>query len=385
MNLTYNTRIIFDSQEDSDKLFDALNAQLDCFNECSKVHLGVKNNSITELHNKFYRQFRDRNPNIPAQIVIRTINEVLATYRSIKSNRHKIEKAPEKKRLSIRLDKRLYTWKNDYLKLTTLNGRIKTKIFKYPKLEEYLSKYKVCDPLLFVRDGVIWIALTFDIPDILTTQNSACGIDLGIRMAAVTSEGKFYQDKKFNKEKRKLRHLKSKLKSKGTKSARKHLRKIRHKEANKNKNQSHHLANQILRDCHADVLVLEDLSGIKNKKNKYQKKNRISQIPFYQLKLMLGYKAPFHGKTVISVNPYYTSQIDHRTKKKEGERRGRRFYGIDGIVLDADQNAAINIAARSKHPVSYVTILDGQATVNSPNAYKSFNLNKLGAVQATTL
>ena len=41
------------------------------------------------------------------------------------------------------------------------------------------------------------------------------------------------------------------------------------------------------------------------------------------------------------------------------------------IVYDADLNASRNIGKRSKLPVSYGNILDGQATVNSPNECKS--------------
>jgi hypothetical protein len=63
----------------------------------------------------------------------------------------------------------------------------------------------------------------------------------------------------------------------------------------------------------------------------------------------------------------------------EGDRRGCRFFTKSGLVYDADLNAAMNIAKRSKLPVSYGNILDGQALVNVPNEYKS---PLFGAVQA---
>ncbi len=46
------------------------------------------------------------------------------------------------------------------------------------------------------------------------------------------------------------------------------------------------------------------------------------------------------------VNPAYTSQIDSCTGLLQGTRRGDRFYGLDGVVLDADTNAARNILQR---------------------------------------
>jgi transposase len=88
------------------------------------------------------------------------------------------------------------------------------------------------------------------------------------------------------------------------------------------------------------------------------------------------------GKSVILVSPAYTSQIDSFSGIKEGIRRGCRFYAKSGIVYDADINAARNIAHRSKLPVSYGNILDGQAKVNSPIVCKT--VAKAIALQAPT-
>ena len=235
---------------------------------------------------------------------------------------------------------------------------------------ELIGKHRFCDPLLFERGGDIWICLTFDIPEILSQKKLALGIDLGCRVNAATSEGNLYIDKKFNGEKRRLRYLKRNLQSaasKGSKSAKRHLKKMRRKEANKNKNFSHHLANRLIHDTKADTLVLENLKSLKVKKNKYENKNRISQVPFFQLKQILTYKALLNEKTVIEVSPAWTSQIDHVSGKKEGDRKGRRFYAKSGKIYDSDVNGAINIGLRSKLPVSQAAGLTyGQANVNSP-------------------
>lgn len=370
-HLSYISKLEFSSKEDELKIFEMLKAQRLAFNKASLSHFGAPKNSIVDLHAKFYRKFRDTYPEIPAQVVITAEQECLSKYRSIKSNKHKINSAPVKKRFCIRLDESCYSYKNDILSLICLGKRVKCKIQLYKKLEELLSKYRFCDPLLFVKSNEIHIAVTFGVQNQLVKMDTACGVDLGKRISAVTSEGKFYQDKKFNGEIRKLRYLKRKLQSKGTKSAKRHFKKLRQKEKNKNKNQSHLLANAILKDCKANTIVLEDLKGIKTKKSKFQKKNSISQVPFFQLKQFLTYKAPFLRKTVISVNPRYTSQIDHRTDERDGTRLGRRYIGKDGVILDADHNASVNIAKRSKLPVSYITILDGQATIHSPIVCKS--------------
>jgi IS605 OrfB family transposase len=56
------------------------------------------------------------------------------------------------------------------------------------------------------------------------------------------------------------------------------------------------------------------------------------------------------GSTVVLVNPAYTSQIDSRTGGLDGKRQGDQFYCSDGIVLQADQNAARNVLARLYDP-----------------------------------
>ena len=174
-----------------------------------------------------------------------------------------------------------------------------------------------------------------------------------------TSEGYAFHDKTYLRERRKVRYLKRCLDSKGTKSARKHVRKLRHREYNLSKDMCHRACNELLKSTNTSYVVMEDLSKIKTNTSKtndgFTRKrhnNAMSQIPLYMFKQILTYKATLAGKQVVSVSPVYTSQTDCRTNKKEGIRTGCRFYCTDGIVLDADWNASVNIAQKSKHPLS---------------------------------
>jgi len=367
--LTYNTRLVFNDDSDKDKIVKMLEKQRFAWNECSKTKFSIVKNSIIELHAAFYSNFRKSQPEIPSQVVVSAEQSVLSAYRSIKSNKQKIKKPPEKKKLSMRLDARSYSYKNGIFSIISLEKRVKCSLCLYPKLQELINKYRFCDPLLFEKNGEIWISLTFNVPDILSQNKLALGIDLGCRINAATSEGNLYVDKNFNSRKRKLRFLKRSLqsKSKTSKSAKRHLKKLKRKEANINKNFSHHLANKLIKDTKADVLVLENLKSIKVKKNKFQNKNRISQVPLCQLKQILTYKALLNEKTVIEVCPSYTSQIDNQSGKRDGIRKGRRYYAKSGVIYDSDINGAINIGLRSKLPVSQTERLTyGQAIVNSP-------------------
>jgi IS605 OrfB family transposase len=143
-----------------------------------------------------------------------------------------------------------------------------------------------------------------------------------------------------------------------TKSGKRKLKKLKRKEANFSKNYVHHIANKIL-TTDKSIIVMEDLSKIKTKKHKFQNLNAKSQIPFYMLKSILSYKALLVGKRVETVNPAFTSQDDCRGLAR-GKRLGCRYLGVDGLVMDADWNASVNIAKRycSELPISYVP-LDG--------------------------
>jgi len=106
--------------------------------------------------------------------------------------------------------------------------------------------------------------------------------------------------------------------------------------------------------------------------------NKISQVPFYMIRNFLTYKAQLKGKRVEVICPAYTSKIDFRTGITDGTRKGCRYYGKDGIVLDAELNACNNIVLRSKLPISCCTLsaaLDGQAKVTKLNAGNTLTRN----------
>lgn len=373
--ITYNTQLIPNNPEDMNLIMSLMDEYRSVVNEASKLQFSdLKGLShLKGLHNAFYHSTRESRPDFPSQMVIRAEMECLASYKSIKSNKHKITKPFEKKNLSLRLDKRLYSHvkgEPTKIRITTKEKKKEFSIKLYPKLAELMSQYQFVDPMIYVKNGKLMISLSFDNTKETIKPSLCLGVDLGIRRTAACSDGRLIIDKKFNKEKRKLRYLKRCLQSNGTKSSRKHLKKLKHKERNKNKNQTHLVANEILK-TNANVIALENLKGIKAKKYKTQNKNGVSQVPFFELRRVLTYKAENMGKHVCLVSPAWTSQIDSISGIREGERKGCRFYAKSGLVYDADINAAINIARRSKHPISQGSLLDGQGIVNCPIALKS--------------
>jgi len=381
---SYVTEIYAESKENFDALRQILAWQRDAYNFASEREFALKSFHIKKLHDECYRSIRAKWPEIPSQVVIKAEQDVLAAYRAVRKNKHALSKPCVKRGLSIRLDQRLYSCATRTgIRITTALGRKNFSFKIFPKLVELLSKFPYVDPLVFERDGRLFIVLTFKSDAPKLPANNALGVDLGIRVTAACSDGRLIIDKPFNGRRRKVRFLKRNLQSSGTKSARRKLKLLRRRERNMSKAQMHAVANEVLK-TKANVLVLEDLKGLKKKKP-FQKKNRISQVPFAELRDILTYKAERCGMTVLLVKPHYTSQDDSVTGCREGERRGRRFYAKSGLIYEADINAACNIAARSKLPYSRGNLLAGQAAVNRPSVHKSNNSNGLDAAQATTL
>jgi len=300
--------------------------------------------------------------------------DVISTYKSIKSNKHKLEFPAIKKSLSIQLDKRIYKWiDRNHIKITTLNKQAICSFNAYNKLKE-MDFSKLKDPKLFYKNKQFYLSLIFDDNKQFTDNNKVLGIDLGLKRIATLSNGIIFKGNEFNKHKRKIRWNKRKLQSKknNSHSARKKLKSLRRKETNFSKNYIHNLTKNIIINNKENILVIEDLSKIKVKNKGKRFNNRLSQLPFFNFRTILTYKAQLYGKIVETVNPAYTSQIDHRGLTS-GTRRGCRYYGSDGTMLDADVNAALNIGNRykdnkslTKHSISCCKVLDGQVNVNSP-------------------
>ena len=368
--ITYNAELKFKDIAAQEYWTDLLEVSRLAYNECAdiittrKIHLDLQS-----VHNAVYYELREKFPTIPSQGIIKIYKDCISAFRSINSNGHVEHKVPTKKNLSMRLDKRLYS----RLSLSSISlcsakagKRVDADIVKYPKLEELFGKYPVHDPLIFKRDDRFFLALSFEVPEVPLKNETCIGVDLGERRFAITSDGLMLNDKEYNARRREVRYLKRCLQKKGTKSAYRHRHKLCKKEQRQSDDMCCRVANAIIESTDASIIVLEDLSKIKQKtsrtkdgKKRKDHNRRISQVPFYKLKEILSYKALLAGKRVETVSPSMTSKTDCTTGKKNGTRKNRRFYCKNGTVLDSDWNAAINIARKSKHPFSFRMPLDG--------------------------
>ncbi len=345
---TYNVELIFPTTQEKQDWIDFLKIERNIFDEISKISFLMPNRNNSKLfHDATYFPIRGKFPELNSHLIVCSQNSVKSAYKTIATNKHKIDRPITKKNLSCRLDKALY--------------------FKlYPKIEELLETASVHDPLIFCRNDRLFLAITFDIPEILQKNEDVLGIDLGMRRLFTTSDGLALSGKEYLKNKRRIRYNKRQLQKLKTRSSKKKLINTRKYEANYSKNYIHLITNEILK-TDKSIIVMEDLTGIKQNTSKIKNtnikksshNNRMGQIPFYKLREVLTYKALHLGKRVETVNPAFTSQKDHRGLS-DGIRKGCRYYAKDGLVFDSDWNASINIAQRfSKHPVSTKMPLDG--------------------------
>ena len=172
---TYNIELIT-SKSSFNFWFQFLTQTREAWNQCAIILSSVDSLNLHTAHEAVYDTLRKDFPSIPAQGIIKIYKEVLAALRSIKSNKHKDAEIPQRKSLAMRIDKRLYS--NLSVEGISLTGETKGKrthysFVKYPKMEEMFSRYITKDPLLFIRDGRLFLSVPFEVPE-LPIQGDSC-------------------------------------------------------------------------------------------------------------------------------------------------------------------------------------------------------------------
>lgn len=366
MVISYNAVLNFPSKETESRYKEVLEAEKNCYNYLSQIfdRIDFKHHRLSryDVQSKYYKELRGKFPLLSSQMVLKAILEAVGNWTTCIANEKDDFEPPIKKNLSMVLDRRLY---NNLTRNTvdlTVPGfkRVRCTIETYEQLDKLFEVYRPQNCNVFYRKGQYYLAIQFDVPELEHIEGEALGVDRGIRRIATCSDGTGWINRKFNRERRKLRYLRRCLKSKNTKSAKRHLRKLSRTERNRSKNEVHRVVNWLLAKDYT-TYVLEDLSKIKKSTSKKtinvdgknaevkRKKhnNRFGQIPLKEIQTTLEYKAPLLGKEVVTVEPAYTSRLDYRGLP-EGKRLGTRYYASDGELLDADGNGACNIVHRHR-------------------------------------
>lgn len=358
--------------EESERILKTFSAYKEAWQYISNHVFKTSCRDRKKIHEATYAEVRNLVPELNSALCQQARDAVLGAYRSAKSNGHILKVPAKLKNVSIRFDKRTASIKGNILSFCALGGRrIKAEIQDFPFLSKCRT-YKCLAPLIFYKKGQFWVALTFDIPEKTAREGNIVGVDMGIRVFFATSEGKLYKAKNLNRLRRKTKFLKRELQRKGTQSARRKRKRIGDKEKRQSRNATHIAVNELLK-TDASIFAVEELDLRAKKYRKSSNRRRFS-VPLSEFIRILTYKGKLVGKSVVQVNPSFTSQDDCRGLER-GERLGGKYIGVDGFIMHADINAACNIALRAKafglnNPAS-VVYFGGQAHVNEPNVLKS--------------
>ena len=304
---------------------------------CVDVAWEMKIRNNIKLHPFVYQDLRTLG--LPSQLAISCIKQACGIVKKAKTK-------PFIKRTSIRYNApRSFSFKNNVLSISTINGRVKIPI----QIPNYALKYfdwKIVESLLTQNKNKYYFTFTFtaDQNDSIASNQhfEVLGIDCGVNKIAVTSDGRFYGK---NIKQLRVKHDKfiSILQSKGTRASKRKLKKISGSWTRFMQWSNHNISSDIVKNLNnGDVVVMEDLKGIRTtaKYNKW-----VHKWAFRQLQSFIEYKALAKGIRIVYINPKYTSKACSVCHNIETIRHsGFIECKICGHCSDSDFGASKNIA-----------------------------------------
>jgi IS605 OrfB family transposase len=319
----------------------------------------------SKAHDALYAPLRQLYPDIPSAFVQAVRDTAMEAVKATK-----FERCPHKRPTSsLRYDKRTMTLRGYQLTLSCIGGRAKTILSVPDYFREIFETWDFKGATLTYKrhKRQLWVQLVFESPTpALREKGHTQGIDRGLYHLAVTSDGQTHSNTKVRSVQRRYLYNRRALQAKGTRSAKRRLKAMSGREQRFSKNVNHVVTKQIVNQPDVTTFVLEDLSGIRNKRRGKKMNKWLGSWPFYQFEMFLAYKAEALGKEVVFVDPRYTSQkCSQCGHKYKGNRHGSRFYCVRcGFRAHADVNAAINV--RDTYLLSTAERSVEQAAVSQP-------------------
>jgi IS605 OrfB family transposase len=335
------------------------------FNECCNFFLragyGAKSYSKKVVQSLCYREARRGWPSLQSSLVQGARDCACDMLK-----REKLEKLPVKKpSSSARFNQRTFKayLSSGALSIATVAGRQRIAL----SVPRYFLRYSDGDVVsLRIRSlkGTIYADLVVQLADAPVADKMwkeplrVLGIDRGVVNAAVASNGVFFSSAALRGVRGRYAWLRGRLQAAGTRSARRHLKRLSGRERRFQANANHLIAKQVAAMDY-DALALERLQ-IRREGRLGRGFNRmLGGWAYAQLEAFLRYKCEETGKIVVLVPPQSTSRLCSRCGSIGRRYRSTFSCQSCGILLNADLNAARNIAQRG-------TTLLGRLTVNQP-------------------
>jgi IS605 OrfB family transposase len=351
----------------------ALNRTLIEYFRLVKWYLNFNSTSKSFLHENGYKKAKE-SFNLNTALIQTARDKAVEILKSFEETK-KEDSVLELKRISIRFDKRCYSFSKTTNVLTpywltlSLNKRERVSLpivfgeKQKERIEEALRGEWNFTTVEMVKRNGEWYAhfilkKTVEVPDVPET---VIAIDRGEHNLAVAvaiskynpnkpMKGQFWRGEEIKRIRGLYNHIRRKLLKK---KLLKKVKELRGKESRKINQQLHIIANQIVaytKQFPKPVIVMENLNGIRDDFKKSKKINRrLHSLPFRKLQTIIEYKALLEGIEV----KYLTKKETRKTSKTchicghVAQVKGRIFKCPKcGMEYDRDLNACINIAHR---------------------------------------
>lgn len=347
MKLTLKTKLI-PSEEQHRILLETLKEANAACNQISDIAWRNRTFNQFKLHHLCYNDIRNTF-NLSAQIVVRCISKVADAYKLDRKRQRVFREYG-----SISYDSRVLSYSGLNVSIWTVSGRQKMPFVCHNT--NYLPYIKGEADLVF-KKGKFYLFQTVEVPEEdMEDVEEFIGCDFGITDIVCTSDGKTFSSESLNRYREKQRKIRSSIQSKGTKGrtheckrgCAKLLKRLKGKERTTATIINHTISKQIVMEAKVRGLgiAIEDLSNIRSTSKRRNKSFRkeLNSWSFHQLRSFMEYKARMAGVPLVVVEPAYTSQTCSMCHHI-GTRRNKSFKcGYCGCDMDADVNAAKNIA-----------------------------------------
>ena len=305
-----------------------------------------------KLQEAVYHDVRERF-DLAAQMTVRALGKVADAYKTNPNTHNQFDI-----RGGFPYDSRILSIYTDRQEVSiwTLGGREKISYEVGDNHRALLDQDKGEADLVY-RNGMFFLLVSCQMPpanlsdEDMEAIDGYLGVDRGVNNIATTSEGDNWTSNEIDKRRMWYQTRRDILQSVGTRSAKRALQRLSGKQARFQRDVNHTISKRIVSKAKArsSAIVLEDLSGIRERTTvRRQQRARHSNWSFYQLRQFIEYKALMAGVPVIKVDPAYTSQTC--SKCGHCDRKNRNGSGFKcrecGHSMDADKNAARNVAAR---------------------------------------
>ncbi|MHA2167560.1 MAG: RNA-guided endonuclease InsQ/TnpB family protein [Candidatus Hodarchaeales archaeon] len=350
-------------------LLDTIKIYNNAVQHVMNVGWALKTFNKNTLHFETYTEIREKHPSLQSSLV-QCARDMASDI--LKRERFKYKKPLKQVLSGVRYNQRTFTpfLKSGVISISTIKGRKRYSLVIPEYFQRYIMNGRITSLTLCYnkRRKKIIAFLTLELPDIPGEEPySYLGVDRGIKRVAVCSNNTFYPTNHILPVKWKYQQLRKRLQSKGTRSAKRKLLLLSGRERRFMTDENRKITKWIC-NMPYNCIVLENICGLKQyskKKKKVSKKVRrkFGNWSYYQLEQFIIERAEKVAKTVLFVNPSYTSQKCSRCghiAKSNRRSQSEHYCSKCFFELNADLNAARNLSNFGKATI-------GRASVNSPN------------------